>query len=56
MQVNLPARFIKTMSMAKTRFDAALAKIKTYPQAGDKVAAIGYCFGGSYGIEYGKTR
>jgi dienelactone hydrolase len=33
-------------NVAKKRFDAALDKIKTYPQAGDKVAAIGYCFGG----------
>jgi dienelactone hydrolase len=38
--------FYQNPAMAKTRFDAALAKIKTYPQAGDKVAAIGYCFGG----------
>jgi dienelactone hydrolase len=33
--------------LAKPRFDAALAKLKTYPQAdAGKVAAIGYCFGG----------
>jgi dienelactone hydrolase len=38
--------FYQNPQMAKARFDAALAKIKTYPQAGDKVAAIGYCFGG----------
>jgi dienelactone hydrolase len=38
--------FYQNPAMAKTRFDAALAKIKTYSQAGDKVAAIGYCFGG----------
>jgi dienelactone hydrolase len=39
--------FYNNPQMAKTRFDAALAKIKTHPQAGDKLAAMGYCFGGS---------
>ncbi|MBS1512283.1 MAG: dienelactone hydrolase family protein [Bacteroidetes bacterium] len=35
-------------ALAKSRFDAALAKIKTYPQADTtKIAAIGYCFGGA---------
>jgi dienelactone hydrolase len=38
--------FYQNPLMAKARFDAALAKIKSYPQAGDKVVAIGYCFGG----------
>ena len=34
--------------MAKANFDAALAKVKTLPQADtSKIAAIGYCFGGS---------
>jgi dienelactone hydrolase len=34
--------------MAKRRFDAALNKIKLYPVADNsKIAAIGYCFGGS---------
>ncbi len=34
--------------MAKARFDAALQKIKTFPQADtNKIAAIGYCFGGT---------
>ncbi len=34
--------------MAQARFDAALAKIKTYAVADtSQVAAIGYCFGGS---------
>ena len=33
---------------AKARFDAALAKIKTYAQADtSKIAAMGYCFGGA---------
>ena len=35
-------------TMGQNRFDAALAKIKTYPGADTtKVAAIGYCFGGA---------
>jgi dienelactone hydrolase len=34
--------------LAKSRFEAALAKIKTYSQADTaKIAAIGYCFGGA---------
>ena len=34
--------------MAKANFDAALAKLKTYPQADtNNIAAIGYCFGGA---------
>lgn len=44
---SLAGPFYQNTSMAKARFDAALAKIKTYPQAGDKAAAIGYCFGGA---------
>ena len=44
----LAGAFYKDPAMAKTRFDAALAKIKTYPQADTtKIAAIGYCFGGA---------
>ena len=40
--------FYKDPQMGKKRFDAALAKIKTYPQADtSKIAAIGYCFGGA---------
>ena len=35
-------------TMGKNRFDAALAKIKTFPGADtNKIAAIGYCFGGA---------
>jgi dienelactone hydrolase len=34
--------------MAKNRFDAALAKLKTYAQVdANNIAAIGYCFGGA---------
>ena len=40
--------FYKDPGIAKTRFDAALAKIKTYPAADtNNIAAIGYCFGGA---------
>lgn len=39
--------FYQNAALAKSRFDAAFAKIKTYSQADTtKVAAIGYCFGG----------
>ncbi|MDP4262352.1 MAG: dienelactone hydrolase family protein [Bacteroidota bacterium] len=46
--------FYQHPDMAKSHFDAALAKIKTYPQAGDKVAAIGYCFGGGMALTMAK--
>jgi len=40
--------FYTNPQMAKVRFDAALAKLKTYPQVDtNRIAAIGYCFGGS---------
>lgn len=40
--------FYKDPQMAKRRFDAALAKLKTYSQVDTtKIAAIGYCFGGA---------
>ena len=39
--------FYKNLQMTKERFDAALAKIKTFRQTDtSKIAAIGYCFGG----------
>lgn len=44
----LATPFYQNPALAKSRFDAALAKIKLYPQADtSKMAAIGYCFGGS---------
>ncbi len=44
----LAGPFYSPGNMAKNRFDAALAKIKTYPGADtNKIAAIGYCFGGA---------
>jgi dienelactone hydrolase len=47
--------FYKDPQMAKARFDAALAKIKTFPVANvSQVAAIGYCFGGTQVINMAK--
>ncbi len=40
--------FYQNPQMAKTRFDAAMNKLKTYSQADtNNIAAIGYCFGGA---------
>lgn len=40
--------FYQNVGMAKSRFDAALATIKTFKLADtNKIAAIGYCFGGA---------
>lgn len=45
--------FYMNPAMAKARMDAALAKAATYPQADtSKLAAIGYCFGGSMVLNY----
>lgn len=39
--------FYKDPQLLKTRFDAALAKLKTFPQVDtNNIAAIGYCYGG----------
>lgn len=39
--------FYQDLKMTKSRFDAALAKLKTYSQVDtSNIAAIGYCFGG----------
>ncbi len=44
----LAAPFYADPQMAKTRFDAALDKLKSYSQTdSSKIAAIGYCFGGT---------
>src|SRR4030095_2303921 len=41
--------------MAKTRFDAALNKLKTYSQVDtNNIAAIGYCFGGGVVLNIAK--
>jgi dienelactone hydrolase len=44
----LAGPFYSNPQLVKSRIDAALAKIKTYPQADTtNMAAIGYCFGGT---------
>ena len=44
----LAGPFYQNPSMAKPRFEAAMAKLKSYPQAdASRFAAIGYCFGGA---------
>jgi len=44
----LAAPFYKDPHITKTRFDASLEKLKTYPQTDPhNIAAIGYCFGGA---------
>lgn len=51
----LAAPFYQDAQMAKTRFDAALAKVKTFAVADtNQVAAIGYCFGGAQVINMAK--
>ncbi len=43
----LATPFYKDPTLAKTRLDAAINKLKTYPQTDiTKMAAIGYCYGG----------
>lgn len=51
----LATPFYQNPQMAKQRFDAALAALKKYSQAdGEKVAAIGYCFGGAQVLNMAK--
>lgn len=46
--MKLAGPFYGNPKMAKARFDAALEKIKSYPQTNTaKIGAIGYCFGGA---------
>ena len=43
--------FYQNPQMMKTRFDAALEKLKTYSQTdGSKIAVMGYCFGGAQSL------
>jgi dienelactone hydrolase len=43
--------FYTNPQMAKARFDAALEKVKSYPQSDpNKIAVIGYCFGGNVAL------
>ncbi|MDH5297297.1 MAG: dienelactone hydrolase family protein, partial [Nitrospirota bacterium] len=47
----LATPFYQNPSMAKSHFDAAMAKLKSFPQAdATNMAAIGYCFGGSMAL------
>jgi len=47
----LATPFYKNPQMMKARFDAALEKLKTYPQADpNNVAVMGYCFGGAQSL------
>lgn len=47
--------FYQKPQMAKERFEAALAKVKQFPQADTtQIAAIGYCFGGSMVLNMAK--
>ena len=44
----LAGPFYANPQLGQSRIDAAIARIKTYPQVDtSKIAAIGYCFGGS---------
>lgn len=44
----LATPFYKDPQLGKSRMEAAIAKLKTYPETNpNKIAAIGYCFGGS---------
>ena len=47
----LATPFSKNPQMMKARFDAALEKLKTYAQTDpNKIAVIGYCFGGGQSL------
>ncbi|MBC8033418.1 MAG: dienelactone hydrolase family protein [Chitinophagaceae bacterium] len=47
--------FYTNLVLTKSRVDAALAKLKTYPQVDTaNIAAIGYCFGGSVALNVAK--
>jgi dienelactone hydrolase len=47
----LATPFYSNPKMTQARFDAAVAKLKTYPQADTtQIATIGYCFGGAQAL------
>lgn len=47
--------FYTNPALTKARFDAALAKLKSYPQVDtNNIAAIGYCFGGAVALNVAK--
>jgi dienelactone hydrolase len=48
--------FYQNLQMTKSRFDAALKKLKTYSQVDtNNIAAIGYCFGGGIVLNMAKV-
>ena len=52
---NLTTPFYKDPNLGKTRLDAALKKIKEFPQTDQSnIAAIGYCFGGYVALNSAK--
>jgi dienelactone hydrolase len=52
---NLATPFYKDPSMAKARFDAALAIVKNRAEADtNQMAAIGYCFGGAQVLNFAR--
>jgi len=51
----MSAPFYSNLQMTKSRFDAALKKLKTYSQVDtNNIAAIGYCFGGGIVLNMAK--
>lgn len=53
--MKLAGPFYQDPQMAQPRFEAALSKLKTYSQADpDKIAAIGYCYGGAQVLNLAK--
>jgi dienelactone hydrolase len=51
----LTAPYYKDPALLKSRLDAALKKLKEYPQTDpENVGAIGYCFGGYVVLNYAK--
>lgn len=52
---NLATPFYQNPEMARNHFDAALQKLKEYRQADqEKIAAIGYCFGGGMVLNFAR--
>jgi dienelactone hydrolase len=53
---NLSSPFYSDLAMSRSRFEAALNKFKSYPQVDRaRIAAIGYCFGGSQVLNMANT-
>jgi dienelactone hydrolase len=53
--MKLAGPFYQNPQLSKSRLDAALAKLKTYPQVDtNNIAAIGYCYGGHVVLDAAK--